>query len=149
MANLGTILKTAGSVLAASAAILATLRENPQLTEGATKALNKVKAATDSQNPKLRFEAKLAAIDACADAVEANFGKNEEAGTWRREAAALRVRGDLTWNAHHGKQRRRSMRALNEETSTVLAHINERLAQLTDSLPGLLDEQPPDSGANG
>lgn len=135
MANLGTILKTAGSVLAASAAILATIRENPQLADGATRALDKVKAATNSQNPKLRFEAKLAAIDACADAVEANFGNNEEAARWRREAAALRVRGDLTWHAHHGKQRRKAMRALNEETSVVLAHINERLAQLTDSLP--------------
>lgn len=141
MANLGTILKTAGSVLAASAAILATLKENPQLTEGATKALDKVKAATNSQNPKLRFEAKLAAIDACADAVEANFGDHEEASKWRREAAALRVRGDLTWHAHHGKQRRKAMRLLNEETTVVLAHINERLTQLTDSLPRELPEQ--------
>lgn len=135
MANLGMIIRTAGSVLAASAAILATIKENPQLAEGATKALDKVKSATNSQNPKLRFEAKLAAIDACADAVETNFGNVEEAGNWRREAAALRVRGDLTWNAHQGKERRAAMRGLNEETAQVLARINERLTQLTDSLP--------------
>lgn len=131
MANLGVILKTTGTVLAAAAAVLTALKENPQLADSATKALDKIKSAGRSRNPKERFEAKLAAIDACATAVETEFDRQDEAGRWRREAAALRMRVDLAWEAHRGKRRRRAMAELNDETATLLDHINERLAALT------------------
>lgn len=133
MANLGLILKTAGSVLAATAAVLTALKENPQLSKTATNALGKVRDAARSRNPKERFEAKLTAIDACATAVDTEFGRDAEAQTWRRQAAALRLRADLAWSTHRGKQRRTAMRTLNEETSTLLDQINHRLASLTDS----------------
>lgn len=133
MPNLGLIIKTAGSVLAASAAVLGALKENPQLADGATRALDKVRSAMDSQNPKLRLDAKLSAIEACASAVEVQFGKSEEAERWRAEAAALRVRGELAWAAHTGKQRRRRMKTLSAETAEVLDHINTRLTELTAS----------------
>lgn len=131
MANLGVIIKTATSVLAASAAVLTLLKDNPELTESASKTLEKVKNATRSRNPKQRLEAKLEAVNTCATAVSTEFGREEEAGRWRREAAALRVRADLTWTAHSGKYRRQAMRELTEETATLLDHVNQRLATLT------------------
>ena len=135
MANLGVILKTAGSVIAATTAVLAALKENPQLADSATKALDKVKSAANSQNPRRRFDAKLSAIEACADAVAVQFGQQSEAEQWRTEAATLRMRAELAWTGHTGKQRRRRMKALNEETAEVLDRINHRLVEVASAPP--------------
>lgn len=141
MANLGLILKTAGSVVAATVAILNAVKENPHLGESATKAIDKLKSATNSENPRLRFEAKITAIQACADAVEKEFDRADEAAEWRRDAAALRVRGDLAWNANHGKARRRAMREINAETEELLSRMNERLVELTEKSPDALSDE--------
>lgn len=131
MANPVAVIKTATSVLAASAALLAALKENPQIGESVKGALDKVKGAASSKNPKVRFDGKLAAIEACADAVEAEFPGSAEVTSWRQAAASLRMRGALIWSSEHGRKRKKSMAALNEETSRLLASINERLAGLT------------------
>lgn len=131
MANIGPMIKTAAKVLTTSVAILSALKENPQVGEKAGEALEKVRSAANSRSPKQRFEAKLAAIETCADAVGTEFGQPAEAEKWRREAAALRVRADLVWNAGSGKQRRRDMKSINDRTTALLQKMNERLASLT------------------
>lgn len=79
MANPVSLIRTTTSVLAASAALLAALRDNPEIKGGIDQALTKIKSATDSRNPKLRFEAKLTAIETAADAVETEFGRRDQA----------------------------------------------------------------------
>lgn len=130
MPSASTIIKAATSVLAASAALIGAFKDNPQLAGGAKTALDAIRRARDSNNPKLRFEAKLAAIEACADAVELQFPGAAEVASWRQTAAALRMRGELAWETQ-GRRRRATMKALNRETADLLARINERLAQLT------------------
>lgn len=132
MANVRVILKTAGSVLAATVTVLTALKENPQLSEGVSKALEKIKAAMSSRNPRVRFDAKITAIQACADAVEEEFQRTEEAAEWRRAAAALRMRGDLAWDARSGKARRLAMKAANAETEALLEKMNTRLVELAE-----------------
>ncbi len=132
-----TIIKAATSVLAASAALLTALRENPQLSEGAKSAVGKIRKALTSKNPKVRFEAKLTAIEACADAVEVQYPAAPEVTAWRQMASTLRVRGDLAWHAKQGKERKAALAELNDETTTLLAQINARLAELT---PGAIPE---------
>ena len=123
-------LKAAGPVIATSLALLTALRENPQISEGVDAAIEKLKAATDSQNPKLRFDAKISAIEAAADAVQDTFPDAEEPAGWRRQAQGLRMRGELAWNASGGRDRRRAMKALNKETAEVLSGVNTRLIEL-------------------
>lgn len=140
MASASTIIKAATSALAASAALLTALKENPQLADGAKTALEKIRSATDSQNPRLRFEAKIAAIEACADAVEVQFPGAAEVTEWREAAAALKLRGNLTWDANHGRRRKLEMRKLNDATTKLLERINARLAELT---PGVILQDEP------
>lgn len=138
MSKFTTIVKTAGGILATTAAILTAMRENPQIAQGIDSAVDKLKAATNSENPKLRFDAKLAAIDAAADAVSELFPHASEPEGWRRQAKALRMRGELAWNANRGKARRRAMKALNAETAEVLASVNTRLVALQTQGPDAL-----------
>ncbi|MFT3888043.1 MAG: hypothetical protein QM713_07780 [Arachnia sp.] len=130
MSKVGVYIKAASGVIATSVALLTALRENPQIGEGINSAIDKLKQATNSQNPKLRFDAKLAAIDAAADAVEQSFPEAREPAGWRRQAQALRVRGELAWHSNRGGARRKAMKALNAETSEVLAEVNARLIEL-------------------
>lgn len=130
MSKFGIIVKTATGVIATTATLLTALRENPQIAKGIDDAVGKLKASANSENPKLRFDAKLGAINVAADAVEAEFPGAREPEGWRRQAQALRVRGELAWSANTGKDRRKAMKALNAETAELLSAINERLATL-------------------
>ena len=82
MGKVGVFIKTASTILATSVALLTAMRENPQIAEGIDSAIDKLKKATNSQNPKLRFDAKLAAIVAAADAVEQTFPSAAEPAGW-------------------------------------------------------------------
>ena len=130
MSKLGIFVKAAGGVIATTITLLSALRENPQTADGIDRAVNKLKSATNSENPKLRFDAKISAIEVAADAVEETFPHAVEPEGWRRQAKALRTRGELAWNANTGKARRRAMKAVNAETAELLAVINGRLADL-------------------
>lgn len=138
MSKVGVIVKAAGGVVAVTATLLSLLKENPQLSDGVNSTLGKIKSATNSDNPKLRFDGRIAAIEACADAVAENFPELPEPDQWRRKASALRMRGELAWNANEGKDRKKAMSALNEETAAVLESVNARLTDLTAAT----DEQP-------
>lgn len=133
MGKVGIIIKAASGVVAATATLLTLLKDNPQLSEGLSSTVDKVKTATNSGNPKLRFDGRITAIEACADAVSENFPDLTEPQQWRRKASALRMRGELAWSANRGKDRKKAMKALNEEVATVLTTVNERLAELTSS----------------
>ena len=135
MSKLGTIVKTASGVIATTIALFTALRENPQISAGIDDALAKLKEAARSDKPKTRFEAKLAAIEAAADAVDQTFPDPTDPDGWRRQTRALRVRGDLAWNANTGAPRRRALKALNAETAEILTHVNTRLVEL-HALPG-------------
>lgn len=135
MSKLGLILKTAGGAVATTVALVTALRENPEIARGLDSLLAKVKAAADGDNPKRRFDAKMAAIDTAADAVAHAFPEATEPAGWRRQAQALRVRGELAWNANGAVSRRRAMKSLNAETGELLRQINERLAALQNTLP--------------
>ena len=130
MSKIRVLVTTASGVIAATATLLGALRENPQIAEAVDGAVDRIKKSMNSENPKLRFEAKLHAIDVAADAVEETFPQAVEPNGWRRQAQALRMRGELAWNANIGKARRKAMKALNTETAEVLAQVNERLAAL-------------------
>lgn len=131
MSKVGTIVKAAGGVVAVTATVLSVLKENPQLSQGLNSTIDKIKSATNSDNPKLRFDGRIAAIETCADAVAENFPELPEPEQWRRKASALRMRGELAWNANQGKTRKKAMSALNEETAGVLEAVNARLIDLT------------------
>lgn len=133
MSKIRLFVTTASGVIAATATLLGALRENPQLAESVDGAVDKLKKSMNTENPKLRFEAKLNAIDVAADAVEETFPQSLDPAGWRRQAQALRMRGELAWNANTGKARRKAMKALNRETAEVLAQVNERLASLQTS----------------
>lgn len=141
MANPVSLIRTTTSVLAASAALLAALRDNPELKDGLDQAVAKIKSATNSQNPKLRFEAKLAAIEAAAEAVESEFGRHDQAAQWRQGATALRMRGELIWHANEGRQRRKAMKALNAETTDLLERINALLRTLTPHVQAAVESE--------
>ncbi|WP_040283555.1 hypothetical protein [Tessaracoccus massiliensis] len=130
MSKIRLIVTTASGVIAATATLLNALRENPQLSESIDGAVGKLRSSMNSENPKLRFEAKLNAIDVAATAVEETFPYATEPSGWRRQAQALRMRGELAWSANTGKARRKGMKALNAETAEVLSQVNERLAEL-------------------
>lgn len=130
MSKIRLFITTASGVVAATATLLGALRENPQLAEAVDGAVDRLKKSMNSENPKLRFEAKLHAIDVAADAVAETFPHAVEPSGWRRQAQALRLRGELAWSANTGKARRKAMKALNGETAEVLAQVNERLAAL-------------------
>lgn len=131
MGKVGVIIKAATGVVAATATLVTLLKDNPQLTDGFGATVEKVKTATNSDNPKLRFDGRIKAIETCADAVNENFPDLTEPTEWRRQAATLRVRGELAWNSNQGKARKKAMTALNAETAAVLEQVNERLAKLT------------------
>lgn len=139
MGKVGVFIKTASTILATSVALLTAMRENPQIAEGIDSAIDKLKKATNSQNPKLRFDAKLAAIVAAADAVEQTFPSASEPAGWRRQAQALRVRGELAWHSNTGGHRRKAMKALNAETAEVLSQVNARLIDLQGRFSPELD----------
>lgn len=138
MSKFTTIIKATGGILATTAAILTAMRENPQIAQGIDSAVGKLKAATNSENPKLRFDAKLAAIDAAAKAVTELFPEASEPDGWRRQAKALRTRGELAWTTNRGNVRRKAMKALNAETAEVLASVNARLIALQTQGPDAL-----------
>lgn len=131
MANIVPVIKTALKVVTASAAVLKALDDNPRISEKAGDVLAKAKEAAASRSPKRRFEAKMTAIEACAEAAESEFGETERAEQWRKQASALRVRAELMWNAASGKQRRQQMRQINSETTALLDQINQQLMTLS------------------
>lgn len=131
MVKVGVIIKAATGIVAATATLVGLLKDNPQLTEGFSSTVDKIKAATNSDNPKLRFDGRIQAIETCADAVSANFPDLTEPAEWRRRASTLRLRGELAWNTNRGAARKKAMAALNAETASVLEDVNARLAQLT------------------
>lgn len=135
MGKTGAILKTTGAVIATTVTILTALRENPQLSEGIDAALGKLRAATRTDNPKLRFDGKLAAIDACADAVEENFPEAPEPPIWRVRSKTLRMRGELAWNANEGRSRRKAIKSLTTEATELLEQVNARLTELAAAAP--------------
>ncbi len=141
MGKVGVIVKAATGIVAATTTVVTLLKDNPQLTEGFSSTVDKIKSATNSDNPKLRFDGRIQAIDTCADAVAANFPELTEPAEWRRKASTLRVRGELAWNANQGKARKKAMAELNAETAVVLEEVNARLAQLTttDTEPPVID----------
>ncbi|MEO7586953.1 MAG: hypothetical protein ABIS84_02890 [Arachnia sp.] len=132
MGKAGVIIKAAGGIVAGTATLLALLKDNPQLSEGLNSTIDKIKSATNSDNPKLRFDGRIKAIETCADAVAENFPELTEPEEWRRKATALRVRGELAWNANDGRARKKAMIALNAETATILEDVNRRLTELTE-----------------
>lgn len=131
MGRVGVIIKAATGVVAATATLASLLKDNPQLTEGFSATVEKLKSATNSDNPKLRFDARIQAIETCADAVAENFPNLTEPEQWRRRAATLRMRGELAWSANSGKDRKKAMTAINEEVASVLQDVNARLTELT------------------
>lgn len=135
MSKTGVILKAAGGAIATTLTILSALRENPQISEGINSAIDKIRAATNSENPKLRFDAKLKAVEACADAVEENFPDAAEPPLWRVTTKALRMRGELAWSANHGRARTRAIKALTAEATEVLQTVNARLLDLSGHGP--------------
>lgn len=135
MANPVPVIKAATSALAASAALLAALKDAPKITEAAKATVDNIKSALRNKSAKVRFDAKIDAIEACADAVDEAFPGTEDAKVWRQKAASLRMRGQLAWASRRGSQRRVAMRQLDEETAALLATINERLAMLSPDLP--------------
>lgn len=135
MANPLPVIKAATSALAASAALLAALKDAPNVTDTAKSTIDKIKSALRNRSAKVRFEAKIDAIETCAVAVEEVFPGTEEATVWRQKVASLRMRGELAWTSRRGSQRRAAMRQLDEETGALLTTINERLATLSPELP--------------
>ena len=125
-------MKAAGGIVAATATLISVMKENPQLSEGLNSTIDKIKSATNSENPKIRFDGRIKAIETCADAVAENFPDLAEPSDWRRKAAALRMRGELAWNANEGKRRKKAMLSLNAETASVLEEVNARLTALTE-----------------
>lgn len=130
MSKISVIIKTATGVIATSLALLSALRENPQIGQGIDTAIDKLRSATNSDNPRLHFEAKVAAIEAAATAVSETFPGAAEPEGWRRQAKALQMRGTLAWDSNRGKARRKAMKHLNRETAEVLASVNARLIAL-------------------
>ena len=74
-----------------------------------------------------------------ADAVEQTFPSAAEPAGWRRQAQALRVRGELAWHSNTGGHRRKAMKALNAETAEVLSQVNARLIDLQGRFSPELD----------
>ena len=132
MGKVGIIIKATTGIVAATATLIGVLKENPQLSEGMNSTIDKIKSATNSENPKIRFDGRIKAIEVCADAVAENFPELAEPEQWRRRAATLRMRGELAWNANAGKTRKKAMVALNAETAAVLEDVNRRLGVLTE-----------------
>lgn len=135
MANPLPVIKAATSALAASAALLAALKDAPKVTDAAKTTVDNIKSALRNRSAKVRFDAKIDAIEACADAVDEAFPGTEDAKVWRQKAASLRMRGELAWASRRGSQRRAAMRQLDDETAALLTTINERLTMLSPDLP--------------
>ncbi len=132
MSRVITFIKMAASIFAATSALLGAVRDNPQLSQGLSDAGQRLKQVANSRNPKLRLDAKLAAIDASAAALTEHFPEADEPREWQRRAAALRTRADLAWNANRGRDRKRAMSAVNGATNELLEAISARLTELTD-----------------
>lgn len=135
MGKASTIIKTTSAVVATTVTLLTALREHPQITQGVDTALAKLKSATRGDHPKTRYDDKLAAIEACALAVEENFSETPEPAVWRVQVKALRIRGELAWSANSGSARRKAMKALTAEATELLAKVNERLLALSGTVP--------------
>ncbi len=143
MSKVANVIKLASTAVATTATLLAVIRDNPQLQAGVEAALKRVKEATDQERPRLRLAAKLEAINAAAQAVEELDPGSPAPATWRHQAGALRVRGDLAWHATSGRARRRTMKQLSEETGDLLAQVNQHLAALQGMQIRQAIEQPP------
>lgn len=135
MSKLSLILKTAGGAVATTVTLVTALRENPEIAKSLDGLLGRLKEAAAGDQPKRRFDAKMAAIDTAADAVAQAFPEATEPAGWRRQAQALRVRGELAWSANRGAVRRKAMKSLDAETGELLQQINTRLAALQTALP--------------
>ena len=133
------ILKTTTAAVATTVTLVSALRENPQIAKSLDDLVGKLQTVTDPNNPKLRFDAKMAAIDTAADAVERAFPEATEPAGWHRHAQALRVLGELIWGANSGGTRRKAMKALNAETAEVLSQVNARLIDLQGRFSPELD----------
>lgn len=135
MSKVSVFIKTAGGVIATTVTLVTALRENPQIAKSLDDLVGKIKQGADGSNPKRRFDTKLAAITTAADAVGLAFPEAVEPAGWRRQAEALRARGELVWGANSGGTRRKAMKALDAEVTELLTGINERLSQLQRALP--------------
>lgn len=136
MAKFSVFVKTAGGIIATTVTLLTALRDNPQVAHGIDSGIAKLKEATNSENPKIRLDGKLRAIEVAADAVEANFPGAAEPQGWRRQATGLRMRAELAWTSTTGQARRKAIKAIALETTEVLSQVNARLIELQ----GRLDE---------
>ncbi len=135
MSRVGVFLKAATGAIATTVTLVTALRENPEIAKSLDGLVTRVKETTDGDNPKRRFDTKMAAINTAADAVELAFPEATEPAGWRRQAQALRARGELIWGANAGATRRKAMKSLDAEVTELLDRINERLAQLQADLP--------------
>ncbi|WGT47532.1 hypothetical protein [Tessaracoccus lacteus] len=135
MSKLSVFVKTAGGIVATTTTLLALLRDNPQISQAIDGAVAKLKETANSENPRLRLDAKIKAIEVAADAVEASFPDAREPAGWRRQASALRLRLDLAWTANTGTARKKALKALTAETLEVLSEVNARLIELQGQHP--------------
>lgn len=142
MANPARAIKTATGVLVATAGLLSALKDNPQLAAGVQRTLATIKGALKSKSAKQRFDAQIAAIEACAVAVEEQFPEASEPADWRQAARTLQLRAELVWATGPGGARRKAMKTLSRDTTALLASINARLAQLTPGLADAIDAVP-------
>lgn len=129
MSKFGTVVKTTTGIVTTTVALLAALRENPQIAQGVEEAVRKLKATANSENVKLRLDAKVTAIETAADAIALRFPEAAEPTRWRHTAEALRMRTNLAWGANTGLARRQALKALEAETSELLAAVNARLIE--------------------
>lgn len=135
MSKAGVFFKAAGGVIATTVTLVTALRENPEIAKGLDGLVAKIKETTDGGTPKRRFDTKMAAINTAADAVELAFPEAAEPAGWRRQAQALRARGELVWGANEGGTRRKGMKAIDGEVTELLNQINSRLSELQRALP--------------
>lgn len=128
------VLKTAGALLSASSVLWNSLKENEEITQKAKAAADKVRDALKSRNPKARFDATLAALDSCVDALQNEFSLTDETQAWRKRVASLRIRGELAWGAAQGRKRKDALKGLSQEAGELFNQINARLIELSPSL---------------
>lgn len=126
------MIKAAGAAVATIATISATLRDNPQIGSQVSKAFDRVRQTTTSRSPKQRFDARLDAVEACADAVDEAFPDNQETREWRRRVKGLRVRGELLWSSIKGRERRTKLKELDAEAVELLSRVQERLVSMSN-----------------
>ncbi len=130
MGKTSKVIKTATDVIATTAAVAGTIKENPTLLESLSQAYGRAVSAARSKSPKRRLDAKINAIETCARAVENSFPGTTEPADWRQRAQGLRLRTDLAWDGRRGRDRKRAIKELDEAATGLLEQINERLNEL-------------------